>query len=396
MERIIKKTIFPAILLIILAVFCTPLAAKAGAVNLDQQIPGLKAGEGGTLVAAVSDPDLFGLQWAQNKKSTIENNEEDDDFENENGEEIFTRSKENEEVVSIGQDRVIQEDEVISGDVVVVGGNLTVYGRVKGDAVCVGGDLTVGPKATVRGDLVNVGGKAQIDPAAHIRGKKVNVSGFSLDFLRHFKGFKKWDHHFNLEGTFLGRVLHLISSVAFLLFMLFMAFLMTVFMPRQLGHIEEHLTGDFPCAALVGVAGLILLPLVCLVFVITCVGIPFLPLLLLAVLVACLMGYIAFSRALGRKLMGERPIMLQIFIGLVLVQSASLLGNLINLPGGAFSKVAFVIRAIGAVIFIGVSLVGLGAALYSRWGKRTLAQSQAKRKSNGSNGSAEAAISTES
>jgi len=58
--------------------------------------------------------------------------------------------------------------------------------------------------------------------------------------------------------------------------------------------------------------------------------------------------------------------------------------------------VAFVIRAIGAVIFIGVSLVGLGAALYSRWGKRTLAQSQAKRKSNGSNGSAEAAISTES
>lgn len=117
-----------------------------------------------------------------------------------------------------------------------------------------------------------------------------------------------------------------------------------------------------------------------------CVGIPFLP-LLLAVLVACLMGYIAFSRALGRKLAGERPIMLQIFIGLVLVQSATLLGGLINLPGGVFSKVAFVIRAIGAVIFIGVSLVGLGAALYSRWGKRSLAQSQAKRKSNGSNGS---------
>ena len=187
MERIIKKTIFPAILLIILAVFCTPLAAKAGAVNLDQQIPGLKAGEGGTLVAAVSDPDPFGLQWAQNKKSTTENNEVEDDFENETGEEAFTRSKENEEVVSIGQDRVIREDEVITGDVVVVGGNLTVYGRVKGDAVCVGGDLVVGPKATVRGDLVNVGGKAQIDPAAHIRGKKVNVSGFSLDFLRHFK-----------------------------------------------------------------------------------------------------------------------------------------------------------------------------------------------------------------
>jgi hypothetical protein len=114
----------------------------------------------------------------------------------------------------------------------------------------------------------------------------------------------------------------------------------------------------------------------------------FLPLLLLAVLVACLMGTIAFSRVLGRKLLGERSALWQIFIGLVLVQSATLLGGLINLPGGAFTIVAMVLRVIGAIICIGVSLVGLGAALYSRWGKRTLAESQAKRKSNDVNGTA--------
>jgi hypothetical protein len=176
--------------------------------------------------------------------------------------------------------------------------------------------------------------------------------------------------------------------------MLFMAFLLSVFIPRQLGNIEEHLTGDFPRSALLGVGALIVLPLVSLVFVITCVGIPFLPLLLLAVLVAWLLGYIAFSRVLGAKLLGEKPGMLQAFVGLVLVQSAPLTGDLINLPGGAFSTVAMVIRAIGAVIFIGVGLVGLGAALYSRWGKRTLAQSRAKCKSNGSNGPAETVTST--
>jgi hypothetical protein len=384
MQSITKKTIFPAILLMLSAVFCLSPAVNAEAVIRHQAVHGFRADQGAA-------PDSSGLQLAQNKSGTTENNKAGNDSENEDEEE-FIRNKENEEVVSIGQDRVIREDETIDGDAVVVGGNLTVYGRVKGDAVCVGGDLTVGPKAVIRGDAVNVGGKAQIDPAAYVRGKKVNVSGFPLGFLKNFKGFKHRDH-FNLEETFLGRVLHLVSSVVFLLFMLFMALLMTVFMPRQLGHIEEHLTGDFPRSALVGVAAPILLPLA---FIVTCIGILFLPFLFLALLVTCLMGYIAFSRALGRKLLAERSAMLQIFIGLVLVQSASLLGDLVNLPGGAFSTAAMIIRAIGAVIFVGVSLAGLGAALYSRWGKRTLAQSQAKRKANGSNGSTEAATSTES
>lgn len=377
MQSITKKTIFPAILLMLLVVFCPSPAVNAEAVNRQQAVPGFSADQGAA-------PDSSGLQLAQNKSGTTENNKAGNDSGNEDDEE-FIRNKDNEEVVSIGQDRVIQEDETIDGDAVVIGGNLAVYGRVKGDAVCVGGDLTVGPKAVIRGDAVNVGGKAQIDPAARIRGKKVNVSGFPLGFLKNFKGFKHRDH-FNLEDTFLGRVLHLVSSVVFLLFMLFMALLMTVFMPRQLGNIEEHLTGDFPRSALVGVAAPILLPLA---FVITCIGILFLPFLFLALLVTCLMGYIAFSRALGRKLLGERSAMLQIFVGLVLVQSASLLGGLINLPGGAFSSAAMIIRAVGAVIFVGVSLAGLGAALYSRWGKRTLAQSQAKRKTNGSNDSAD-------
>jgi hypothetical protein len=383
MQSITKKTIFSAILLIIAAFFCMPFTVEALSMNFPQPAPGFWAGQG---VAA----DLTGLELAQNKTGPAEESkkEEDDDFENESEEEKVGRNRDDEEIVSIGQDRVIQENETINGDAVVVGGNLTVYGRVRGDAVCVGGDLVLGPKATVRGDAVNVGGKAQIDPAAYVRGKKVNVSGFPLGFLKNFKGFKHRDH-FNLEDTFLGRVLHLVSAVIWLFFMLFMALLMTVFMPRQLNNIEEHLTGDFPRSALVGVAAPILLPLA---FIVTCIGILFLPFLFLALLVTCLMGYIAFSRALGHKLLGERSTMLQIFVGLVLVQSASLLGDLINLPGGAFSTAATIFRAIGAVIFVGVSLSGLGAGLYSRWGKRTLAQSQAKRKTNGSNGSTEAGI----
>ncbi|RPI79910.1 MAG: hypothetical protein EHM45_00950 [Desulfobacteraceae bacterium] len=387
MQSITKKTIFSAMGLMLAAFFYMPFTAEALSVNVHQPASGFWTAQG---VAA----DLTGLQLAQNKTGPAEESkkEEDNDFKNEDDEEKDERNRGEEEVVSIGQDRVIQENETINGDAVVVGGNLTVFGRVRGDAVCVGGDLVLGPKATVRGDAVNVGGKAQIDPAAYVRGKKVNVSGFPLGFLKNFKGFKHRDH-FNLEETFLGRVLHLVSGVVFLLFMLFMALLMTVFMPRQLGRIEEHLTGDFPRSALVGMAAPILLPLA---FIVTCIGILFLPFLFLALLVTCLMGYIAFSRALGRKLLGERSAMLQIFVGLVLVQSPSLLGDLINLPGVAFSTAAMIFRVIGAIIFIGVSLAGLGAGLYSRWGKRTLAQSQAKRKPNGSNGSAEAVTSTES
>ena len=86
-----------------------------------------------------------------------------------------------------GSNVYVAPDEVVD-DVVVLGGSVTVDGRVDGDAVVVGGRLEVngtvdqnaaviggsmvlGPRSDIGGDVSVVGGSLHRDPGAHIGGK---------------------------------------------------------------------------------------------------------------------------------------------------------------------------------------------------------------------------------
>ncbi|MBN2370041.1 MAG: hypothetical protein JXO72_06100 [Vicinamibacteria bacterium] len=294
-----------------------------------------------------------------------------------------TRKK---DAVTIGASRTIKAGEVVSGDAVVVGGNLKVHGSIVGDAVCVGGRMQVGPEAVVCGELVTVGGISEVDPDAYIKGQKVAVGGLNVGpfkILRHLKGWDRRRPHHAAWSFDLGeRFVELVSEVVLLLFMLFVGFLTTVFLPRQMDRIKEHLAQDFPRSALLGVGMMILVPVMAAVLLVTCIGIPFLPLLALAVVVTGTLGYIAFGHVLGQRLLGASHEMAQIFAGLLLLQGASILGNLIALPGGTFQTIGVVFDACGQVIFLGAATIGLGAVVYSRFGKRTLAESQTARKRN--------------
>ncbi len=69
-----------------------------------------------------------------------------------------------------------------SGDVVAVGGNITIDGTVKGDAVVVGGGMHLNENATVSGDLVTIGGGLSRHPSAVVKGDITSQSG-TLVFL---------------------------------------------------------------------------------------------------------------------------------------------------------------------------------------------------------------------
>jgi hypothetical protein len=61
-------------------------------------------------------------------------------------------------IVRFGEDITISADKVIDGDVVAIGGDVIVYGRVKGDCVSVGGTVDVRGNGVVEGDAVSMGG----------------------------------------------------------------------------------------------------------------------------------------------------------------------------------------------------------------------------------------------
>jgi len=280
-----------------------------------------------------------------------------------------------EDRVAMGQNLVIEEGETVDGDAVCIGGNLTVRGTVCGDAVCVGGLLTATPTAVICGDAVSVGGTTDLSPQADIRGERVAVEGN----IPGLQGLKWLGLLGEAASDLADRITAAASEVVFFGFLIFLALLLTVFLPRQAERVEEHLAGAFPYSALIGVAALILIPLATLVLTISIVGIPIVPLLLLAMLVCMFVGYIVMGRVLGRKLVGERHAMYQIFIGLLVLQGPALFGDLLSLPGGLLEKIGGIFVGIGWVIFIGVSFIGLGAVVYSKFGKRTLADTEKAR-----------------
>jgi RHS repeat-associated protein len=87
----------------------------------------------------------------------------------------------------MGGDVEIAEGELVKGDVVAIGGSVSIAGRVLGDAVAIGGDLHLAPTAHVNGEAGCVGGHLEKEPGADVGGETVQV-GFGLPM-------GKWGKH---------------------------------------------------------------------------------------------------------------------------------------------------------------------------------------------------------
>lgn len=64
-----------------------------------------------------------------------------------------------------------------SGDIVAIGGSVTLDGDARGDVVAIGGALHLGENATVAGDVTTIGGRLVRHPNASIKGSVAAQSG---------------------------------------------------------------------------------------------------------------------------------------------------------------------------------------------------------------------------
>jgi hypothetical protein len=62
----------------------------------------------------------------------------------------------------------------INGDVVVIGGNLTISSAINGDIVIIGGQALLTETALVKGDIATIGGNVEKEPGAEITGTVTN------------------------------------------------------------------------------------------------------------------------------------------------------------------------------------------------------------------------------
>jgi hypothetical protein len=198
------------------------------------------------------------------------------------------------DVVRFGEDIHIGEHELVQGDVVAIGGDIVIKGKVRGNVVNVFGDTELYGSAVINGDVVTVMGELNEYDNPRIRGETVNVAGgapnIHLPFLNYDTG--------NLWGV----VTRVIKFVIFTLLLLMIIY----FLPDRMRISSDHVFGSFFKSLGVGVlvllVGSVVVLILGVVLSITIIGIPVALLLVLSYGALLLLGYFVSALALGRIL----------------------------------------------------------------------------------------------
>jgi hypothetical protein len=289
------------------------------------------------------------------------------------------------DLVRFGEDITIAADKVVDGDVVAIGGDVTVLGRVKGDVVAVGGAVEVKGAGVVEGDAVSLGGGVSTADSASVAGSNV-----SIGTMRFWRG-QGMLPMLGLAGA-VGFGAWLISTIGKVGLTIFFAWIVLLLWKDGLLRAEQKLREQFGKSFLwgmitmaglvvaipVGIVSLILVGAIAIVILcITLIGIPVALLLVIALVVAIValivgvifaifMGYLNGVLYLGRRILGTRAEsmspLVAILVGLAVIMALGIAAHLVGLLGLLVFhplSIAFGIAA-RALCFI-LTLAGLGA-----------------------------------
>jgi hypothetical protein len=274
-------------------------------------------------------------------------------------------AEEGKDVVRFGQDIVVAESDSVDGNVVAIGGCITVNGKVTGDCVAIGGCINIGPKGVVGGDGVSVGGTINREPGSVLEGDEVVTGGNIPKWL--FRG--GWPRH-GLPGL---RLAGLALAVGKALVVLFVAWLIVLISRERVKVTSNKATSNMLASFGVGLLTIILTPIAMVLLCITLIGIPVAILLPFALIIVGLFGYTAVGLALGHRLFGSGSRTVSVveatILGVLLMEAIPIVGKLIGLPGGILWGLSIPVRIVGYAIIVCAFLIGLGATILSKFGQ---------------------------
>jgi hypothetical protein len=278
------------------------------------------------------------------------------------GDEVYGDGK---DLVKFGEDIEVAEGDTISGDVVAIGGTVTVNGMVTGDCVSIGGSINIGPKGVIEGDGVSVGGCINREPGSVLEGDEVCTGGRIPTWL--FRG--GWPMHGLTGLKFAG----LAFAVGKTLVVLFLVWLIVLISRDRVKVTSDKARSSMLASFGVGLLTIILTPIAMVLLCITLIGIPVAILLPFALIVAGLFGYTAVGLALGQRLFGGesrgQSVVTAAIVGVLLMEAIPIFGRVVGLPGGILWGLSIPIRVVGYAIVVCAFLIGLGATIMSKLGQ---------------------------
>ena len=80
-----------------------------------------------------------------------------------------------ESIIRLGEDVVVDRDEIVQGDVLVAGADVFVEGEVDGNVYVLMGDLFVEGRGTILADAVSLGGRVSLDDGSTVHGRRFDA-----------------------------------------------------------------------------------------------------------------------------------------------------------------------------------------------------------------------------
>lgn len=271
------------------------------------------------------------------------------------------------DIVRFRESIVVEADELVRGDVVAIGGDVTVKGKVVGDVVVLMGNARVLSGAEVNGDMVVIGGLLEEDPEVIIRGERVvlrniaiSMGGFPFSLGSHFRFFE----------LFLIPVKFFIGLV--------LCFLVVLFLRGRVVRSHEHIASgvlkSFGTGFLVAFIGTFIVVLLTVILTITLIGIPLAVMLVVSCVAVYFIANTAFVYTLGSKVNEKLNIQTTnpfaiVLVGLAVLYLPTLIAFGFSLmPFGGFLATLF--KILGGAFRVFAFLTGLGALFLSRFGAR--------------------------
>jgi hypothetical protein len=274
------------------------------------------------------------------------------------------------DLVRMGESITVEEHETIEGDVVAVGGSVTVRGKVLGDVVAVGGNVRLESHAAVKGNVVCVGGTLEREDGAEIGGQNVSVGFLPPGFTKYFP---KGSHLDELHQAGIGVKIagDFLRTLGFFL----IGLILVLSIQDRAVKVRATLRPQFWLGLVVGFGTVIGLSVAIILLLITCVGILIaVPAFFATAIIITGAGAVAFS-LLGEAIL-RRPSttsgswVLSFAVGLGSLFLLQLVGRLLTGGDGGTELMGKTLLYITKSCWAILLLSGFGALILSRMGTK--------------------------
>jgi len=197
----------------------------------------------------------------------------------------------NDNIISIGGNIDIKGK--VNKSIIIIGGKLKLYGQVEEDLICISSNVKIYKNAFIKGDLIVIGGKLEKDPGIKIQGE---YSYFKFDLKK-------------IETTLLPIISDSRSITFFkaakIILWLILALIIFAIIPKKINNAEEIFEKNMLRIGITGILSVLAFILLFLLFIIlsfVIIGVPLLFILIIFYFVLIMFGRTVLFYFIGIKI----------------------------------------------------------------------------------------------